>query len=75
LPNIIIMIGSRRMRGAGHVACMGNKRNACKILVGKPEGRRPLGRPGCRWTDNIMLDLREIGWADINLINLALDRD
>jgi hypothetical protein len=53
---------SRRMRWAGHVARMVEKRNACRILVGKLEGRRPLGRPSRRWMDNIKMDLREIGW-------------
>jgi hypothetical protein len=60
-PSIIRIIKSRRMRWAGHVACMGEKRNAYRILVGKPEGKRPLGRPRCRWEDNIRMDLREIG--------------
>jgi hypothetical protein len=59
-PNIIRMIKSRRMRWAGHVAHMGEKRNAYGILVGNPEGRRPLMRPGCRWVNNIKMDLREI---------------
>jgi hypothetical protein len=59
-PNIIRMIKSRRMRWAGHVARMGEKRNSYRILVGKPEGRRPLGRPRRRWVDNIKMDLREI---------------
>jgi hypothetical protein len=57
-PNIIRMIKSRRMRWAGHVARMGESRNAYRILVGKPEGRRPLGRPRCRWVDNIKMDLK-----------------
>jgi hypothetical protein len=61
-PNIIRMIKSRRMSWAGHVAQMGRKRNAYKILVGKPEGKRPLGRPRCRWVDNVKIDVREIGW-------------
>jgi hypothetical protein len=61
-PNIIRMIKSRGMRWAGHVARMGEKRNACRILVGRPEGTRPLGRPRRRWVDNIKMDLREIGW-------------
>jgi hypothetical protein len=61
-PNIIRMIEPRRMRWAGHVARMGKKRNAYSILVGKPEGKRPLGRPRRRWVDNIKIDLREIGW-------------
>jgi hypothetical protein len=54
------MIKSRRLRWAGHVARMGEKRNAYRILVGKPEGRRQLGRPSRRWVDNIKMDLREI---------------
>jgi hypothetical protein len=60
------MIKSRRMRWAGHVARMGDKRNAYRILVGTPEGKRPLGRPRRRWMDNIKMDLREIGWDDID---------
>jgi hypothetical protein len=53
----------------------GNKRNAYRISVGKPEGRRPLGRPRRRWMDNIKMDLREIGWDGMDWINLAEDRD
>jgi hypothetical protein len=60
-PSIIRMIKSRRMRWARHVARMVEKRNAYMILVGKPEGKRPLGRPRRRWVDNIKMDLREIG--------------
>jgi hypothetical protein len=60
-PNIIRMIKSRRMRWAGHVARMGETKNAYMILVGKPEGKRPLGRPRRRWVDNIKMDLGEIG--------------
>jgi hypothetical protein len=56
------MIESRRMRWAGHVARMGVTRNAYRILVEKPEGKRPLGRPRRRWVDNIKMDLGEIGW-------------
>jgi hypothetical protein len=52
---------------------MGEKRNACRILMGKPERRRP--RPRCRWVDNIKMDLREIGWDDMDCIDLAQDRD
>jgi hypothetical protein len=55
------MIKSRRMRWAGHVACMGKKRNAYRSMVGKPEGKRELGRPRYRWEDNFEMDLREIG--------------
>jgi hypothetical protein len=73
--NINRMIKSRRMRRAGHVARMGAKRNACGILVGKPEGKRPLGRPRCRWVDNIKMDLRERRWDGMDWIYLAQDRD
>jgi len=59
--NVIRAIKARRMRWAGHVACIGDKRNAYKILVGKPEGKRPLGRFKCRWEDNIRMNLWEIG--------------
>jgi hypothetical protein len=60
-PSVIIMIKSRRMRWAGHVARMVEKRNVCRILVGKPEGKRPLERHRRRWEDNIKTDLRETG--------------
>jgi hypothetical protein len=60
-PNIIRMIKSRRMRWAGHVARLVPTKNAYRILVAKPEGKRPLGRPRRRWVDNIKMDLREIG--------------
>jgi hypothetical protein len=53
----------------------GEKRNAYRILVGKPEGKRPLGRPSCRWAGNIKMDLRKIGWDGMNWIGLAQDRD
>jgi hypothetical protein len=65
-PSIIRMIKSRRMRWAGHVARMGEKMNAHRILVGKPEGKRPLGRPRHRWVNNIKMDLREIGWDGLD---------
>jgi hypothetical protein len=74
-PSIIIMMKSRRMRWAGHVARMGAKRNVYRILVGKPEGKRPLGRPRRRWADNIKMDLREIGWDGMDWIELAQDKD
>jgi hypothetical protein len=61
-PSVIRMIKSRRMRWAGHITRMGKKKNAYRILVRKPDGKRPLGRPRRRWVDNIKLDLREIGW-------------
>jgi hypothetical protein len=69
------MIKSRRMRWAGHVARMGEKRNAYRILLWKPEGKRPLGRPRRRWVDNIKMDPREIGWDGMDSIDLAQDRD
>jgi hypothetical protein len=74
-PNIIRIIKSRRMRWAEHVARMGEKRNAYRLLVGKPEGRRPLGRRRRRWLDNIKMDLLEIGWGGVDWIGLAQDRD
>jgi hypothetical protein len=60
---------------AGHVARIGEKRKANRLPVGKPEGRKPLGRPRCRWVDNIRMDLGEIGWGDVDWICLAQDRD
>jgi hypothetical protein len=69
------MIKSRRVIWAGHVAQMGAKRNACRILVGNPEGKRPLGRPRCMWVDNINMELREIGWDGMDWIDLPQDRD
>jgi hypothetical protein len=74
-PSIIKMITSRSMRWAGHVARMWKKRNACRILVGTPEGKRPLGRPRLRWVDNIKMNLIEIGWDGVNWIDMAQDRD
>jgi hypothetical protein len=74
-PSIIRMIKSRRMRRTGHVARMGKKRNAYRILVGKPEGNRPLGRPRRTWMDNIKTDLREIEWDGMDWIYVAQDRD
>jgi hypothetical protein len=61
--DIIRMIKSRRLRWAGHTARMGERRGAYRVLVGKPEGRRPLERPRRRWEDNITMDLREVGWG------------
>jgi hypothetical protein len=74
-PYIIRRIMSRRMRGAGHVARIGEKRNAYKILVGKPEGKRQLGRPRRTCVDNIKIDLRDTGWDGMDWIDLAQDRD
>jgi hypothetical protein len=59
-PNVIRTIKPRTIRWAGHVTRMREKRNACRLLVGKPEGKRPLGRPRRRWEDNFKMDLREI---------------
>jgi hypothetical protein len=74
-PSIFRMIKSRRMRWAGDVARMEEKRNAYRIFLGKPEGKRPLGRPTRRWVDNVKMDLREIGWNGIDWIDLAQDKD
>jgi hypothetical protein len=69
------MIKLRTMGWARHVARMGDKLNVYRILVGKPEGRRPLGSPRRRCVDNIKMDLREIGWGDMVWIDLAQDRN
>jgi hypothetical protein len=74
-PSIIRMMKSRRMKWAGHVARMGEKRNAYRILVGIPEGKRPLGRLRRRWVDNIKMDLRDIGWDGMYCIDLAQNRN
>jgi hypothetical protein len=73
-PNIVRVIKSRRMRWAGHVACMGGSRGVYRVLVGRPKGKRPLGRPRRKWEDNIKLDLREIGIDGKNWIQLAQER-
>jgi hypothetical protein len=72
--NIVRVIKSRRMRWARHVARRGEGRDVYRVLVGKPEGKRPLGRPRHRWEDNIEMDLREIGIYGANRIQLAQDR-
>jgi hypothetical protein len=69
------MIKSRRMRWVGHVARLGNKTTAYRILLGKPEGKRPLGRPRLRWVDNIGIDIGEVGWDCVDWICVAHDRD
>jgi hypothetical protein len=77
LSNIIHVIKSRRMRWAGHVAYMEERRDACKVLVGKPDGRRSLGRPRHRWEDNIKMDHHQVGFGGrgMDWIDLAQDRD
>jgi hypothetical protein len=74
-PDIIRQVTSRRKRWAGHVARMGEERKVYKVLVGKPEGRRPLGRPRRRWEDGVRMDLRVIGLEGVDWIRLAQDRD
>ena len=74
-PNIVRVIKSRRMRWAGHVARMGEERGAYRVLVGKLEGKRPLGRPRRRCVDNIRMDLQEVGCGYVDWIGLAQDRD
>jgi hypothetical protein len=73
-PSIIRIIKSRRMKFAGHVAGMGEKRNVYRLLVGKPEGKRPLGRRRCSWIYNIKLDVLEIGLSVVDWIDLAQNR-
>jgi hypothetical protein len=73
-PNIVRVIKSRRMRWAGHLERMGRREVFYRVLVGRPEGKRPLGRPRRRWEDNIKLDLGEIGIDGANWIKLAQDR-
>jgi len=74
-PNIVWVIKSRRMRWAERVARMGEDRGLYRVLVGKPEGRRPLGRPRRIWVDNIRIDLQEVGCGYMDWIGLAQDRD
>jgi hypothetical protein len=72
--NIVRVIKSRRMRWVGHVAHMGEGRGFYMVLVGRPKGKRPLGRPRCRWEDNIKMYFREIGIDGVNWIHLAQGR-
>jgi hypothetical protein len=74
-PNIIRIITSRRMRWAGHVARMVENRNAYRLLMGKPEGNRPLGRPRRRCINTIKMDLGRMGWGDVDWIGLVQDRN
>jgi hypothetical protein len=73
--SLIRMIKSRWMRWAGHVARMVQRNAYRRILVGKPEGKRPLGRPRLGWVGNIKMDLREIGWGVMDLVDMAQDRN
>jgi hypothetical protein len=75
LPNLMRVTKSRRMRWAGHVARMWEGRGVYKVLVGKPEGKRPLGRPRRRWEENIRLDLQEVECGYVDWIGLVQDRD
>jgi hypothetical protein len=74
-PDSITQVKSRRMRWAGNVVRVGEERKVYKVLVGKPEGKRPLGRPRRRWEDRVGKDLREIGLGCVDWIRLAQDRD
>ena len=74
-PNIVRVIKSRRIRWAGHVARMGEERGVYRVLVEKPEGKRPLGRPRRRWADIIRPDLQEVGCGYMDWIELAQDRE
>ena len=74
-PNVIRSLKSRGLRWIGHVARMEQSRNAYRVLVGKPEGNRPLGRPRRRWEDDIKMDLREVGCDPGEWKDLAEDRD
>jgi hypothetical protein len=74
LPNIVRVVKSRRMRWAEHVARMGEDRGVHRLLVGKPEGKSPLGRTRRRWEDNIKMDLQEVGWGSRGWMELAQDR-
>jgi hypothetical protein len=74
-PYIIMQIKSREMRWAGHVTRMGEETKMCKVFMGEPKGKRPLGRRKRRWDDGIRMDLREMGWGGMDWMRLAQDRD
>jgi hypothetical protein len=70
-PSIVLVIKSRRMKWAGHVVPMGEERGVYRVLVGKPEGKRPLGRPRRRWVGNIRIDLQEVGiWTGLGWLRI-----
>jgi hypothetical protein len=75
IPNIVRVVKSRRMRWARHLARMGEERVVHRVLVGRPEGKRPLGRPRRRWEDNIKMDVQEVGGGRGDWMELAQDRD
>ena len=75
LPNIVRVVKSRRMRWEGHVARMGEGRDVHRVLVGKPEGKKPRRRPRRRWEENIKMDLQEVGCGAMHWVELAQDRD
>jgi len=74
-PNIVRVIKWRKMRWVGHVARVGKGRGMYRVMVGKPEGKRPLGRPRHRWEDNIKMDLQKVGCGGMDWIELTQDRD
>jgi len=74
-PIIVRVIKLRRMRWSGHVALMGERRGVYRVLVGKPEGKRPMGRPRRRWQDNIKIVLQEVVWRGMDWIDMGQDRD
>ena len=74
-PNIVRVMKSRKLRWAGHVARMGERRGVYRVMVGKPEAKRPLGRPRRRWEDNIKMDLQEVDCGGMEWIEFAQDRD
>ena len=71
----LLVIKSKRLRMAGHVARMGDKRASYRVFVGTANGKRPLGRPKYRWEDNIKINLQEVGWGGVDWFDLAKDRD
>jgi len=72
--NIVQVIKSRRMRWAGHVACVGDSKAVYRVVMGRSEGKRPLGRPRRRWVDNIKMNIQEVGWVGVDWLELTQDR-